>query len=273
MEGGITLPFSSTSVAEIPASCCSDEVAGAGKSSSTAAGVSADLMDLQRRQILRELQVTVDRYNDSFRSLSLMLADLELLRQENLALRAENLEFSLFLEEERNNVLAANPESCGVLDPRSTVPQIGMDENLPPGDGIIPRNEKTGVLGVVPKSISIRSKGFLAVDHASGRSGGTAEDVSASGNQVGEADGMGISVEVFNQGMAKTELCNKWEEMGWCPYGDQCQFAHGVDELRPVIRHPRYKTQLCRMIGGPGGCPYGHRCHFRHAHLHTQNSQ
>lgn len=92
-------------------------------------------------------------------------------------------------------------------------------------------------------------------------------------DQVGEADGMGISVEVFNQGMAKTELCNKWEEMGWCPYGDQCQFAHGVDELRPVIRHPRYKTQLCRMISGPGGCPYGHRCHFRHAHLHTQNNQ
>lgn len=184
MEGGIALPFSSTSASEIPASCCSEEVAGAGKSSSTAAGVSADLIDVQRRQILRELQFLVDRYNDSFRSLSLVLADLELLRQENLALRAENLEFSLFLEEQKNNVLGATSESCGVLDPRSAVPQIGMDENLPPGEGIIPRNEKSGVLSVVPKSISIRSKGFLAVDHASGRSGGTAEDVSASGDII-----------------------------------------------------------------------------------------
>lgn len=69
----------------------------------------------------------------------------------------------------------------------------------------------------------------------------------------------------YNQGMVKTELCNKWQESGACPYGDNCQFAHGVRELRPVMRHPRYKTQICRMVLTGGTCPYGHRCHFRHS--------
>ena len=72
-------------------------------------------------------------------------------------------------------------------------------------------------------------------------------------------------LDVYNQGMFKTELCNKWEETGACPYWDQCQFAHGVSELRPVIRHPRYKTEVCRMVLNGEVCPYGHRCHFRHS--------
>ncbi|KAL5202218.1 hypothetical protein ABZP36_013170 [Zizania latifolia] len=75
----------------------------------------------------------------------------------------------------------------------------------------------------------------------------------------------GLEFEVYNQGMLKTELCNKWEETGACPYGDQCQFAHSIAELRPVIRHPRYKTEVCRMVLAGGVCPYGHRCHFRHS--------
>lgn len=71
--------------------------------------------------------------------------------------------------------------------------------------------------------------------------------------------------EVCSQGMFKTELCNKWQETGTCPYGDNCQFAHGIAELRPVIRHPRYKTEVCRMVLAGDSCPYGHRCHFRHS--------
>ena len=51
---------------------------------------------------------------------------------------------------------------------------------------------------------------------------------------------------------------------GTCPYGDHCQFAQGITELRPVIRPPRYKTELCRMVLAGDTCPYGHRCHFRH---------
>lgn len=74
-----------------------------------------------------------------------------------------------------------------------------------------------------------------------------------------------VEFEVYNQGMLKTELCNKWQETGTCPYGENCQFAHGITELRPVIRHPRYKTEVCRMVLAGDMCPYGHRCHFRHS--------
>nr|CAD1834206.1 unnamed protein product [Ananas comosus var. bracteatus] len=86
------------------------------------------------------------------------------------------------------------------------------------------------------------------------------------GGGQGEGPGKeGMELEVYNQGMFKTELCNKWEESGECPYGEHCQFAHGIGELRPVIRHPRYKTEVCRMVLAGDACPYGHRCHFRHA--------
>ncbi|KAJ6684325.1 ZINC FINGER CCCH DOMAIN-CONTAINING PROTEIN 15 [Salix viminalis] len=85
------------------------------------------------------------------------------------------------------------------------------------------------------------------------------------GKRSEEEIAAGMELEVFNQGMWKTELCNKWQETGTCPYGNNCQFAHGIGELRPVIRHPRYKTQACRMVLAGGVCPYGHRCHFRHS--------
>jgi butyrate response factor 1 len=37
-----------------------------------------------------------------------------------------------------------------------------------------------------------------------------------------------------------------------------------MEELRYVLRHPRYKTELCRMVAAGGKCSYAHRCHFRH---------
>jgi len=81
----------------------------------------------------------------------------------------------------------------------------------------------------------------------------------------GPDEAAALELEVYDQGMFKTELCNKWQETGECPYGDHCQFAHGIGEIRPVIRHPRYKTEVCRMVLAGDTCPYGHRCHFRHA--------
>ena len=81
-----------------------------------------------------------------------------------------------------------------------------------------------------------------------------------------------LEMEVYNQGMFKTELCNKWQDTGTCPYGDHCQFAHGITELRPVIRHPRYKTEICRMVLSGDRCPYGHRCHFRHSLTEEERS-
>ena len=65
----------------------------------------------------------------------------------------------------------------------------------------------------------------------------------------------------------KTELCRSWIETGECRYNDKCQFAHGRDELRCVVRHPKYKTQVCRTYTTTGQCPYGNRCRFIHEKL------
>ncbi|CAF0725647.1 unnamed protein product [Brachionus calyciflorus] len=62
----------------------------------------------------------------------------------------------------------------------------------------------------------------------------------------------------------KTELCRQFSENGQCKYGDKCQFAHGVDELKDVRRHPKYKTDFCKTFHSKGFCPYGPRCHFIH---------
>ncbi|XP_076845847.1 mRNA decay activator protein ZFP36L1 [Brachyhypopomus gauderio] len=62
----------------------------------------------------------------------------------------------------------------------------------------------------------------------------------------------------------KTELCRTYEESGTCKYGVKCQFAHGMEELRGLNRHPKYKTEPCRTFHTIGFCPYGARCHFIH---------
>ena len=68
-----------------------------------------------------------------------------------------------------------------------------------------------------------------------------------------------------NPSRYKTELCRPFQEYGYCKYGDKCQFAHGIHELRALPRHPKYKTDLCRTFHTRGFCPYGPRCHFIHS--------
>ncbi|EFJ52190.1 CCCH-type zinc finger protein, partial [Volvox carteri f. nagariensis] len=65
----------------------------------------------------------------------------------------------------------------------------------------------------------------------------------------------------------QTEMCRSWTETGSCRYGSKCQasFAHGPEELRPVVRHPKYKTEHCRTFAATGICQYGNRCRFIHA--------
>lgn len=62
----------------------------------------------------------------------------------------------------------------------------------------------------------------------------------------------------------KTELCKHYTENGSCRYGSKCQFAHGEDELRGVLRHPKYKTTRCKAFLSTGKCMYGSRCRFIH---------
>ncbi|XP_060530280.1 protein TIS11 [Cylas formicarius] len=73
-----------------------------------------------------------------------------------------------------------------------------------------------------------------------------------------------VTATTVNTSRYKTELCRPYEEFGVCKYGDKCQFAHGINELRSLARHPKYKTELCRTFHTIGFCPYGPRCHFVH---------
>lgn len=73
-----------------------------------------------------------------------------------------------------------------------------------------------------------------------------------------------VAATTVNTSRYKTELCRPYEEFGVCKYGDKCQFAHGMNELRSLARHPKYKTELCRTYHTVGFCPYGPRCHFVH---------
>jgi len=68
----------------------------------------------------------------------------------------------------------------------------------------------------------------------------------------------------FNTHLFKTEICRRWTQMGFCPWGGSCRFAHGAKELRMrPIMHRKFKTVRCRKYLA-GYCPYGSRCCFVH---------
>ena len=68
----------------------------------------------------------------------------------------------------------------------------------------------------------------------------------------------------FNTARYKTEMCQRFTETGECRFMDKCQFAHGIDELRQVTKHPKFKTIPCKTFHQTGICSYGSRCNFLH---------
>jgi len=97
---------------------------------------------------------------------------------------------------------------------------------------------------------------------------GNGINVNSNANDAGKLRDRAMSESDRNQrtqtSRYKTELCRPFEENGTCKYGDKCQFAHGLHELRNLSRHPKYKSELCRTFHTVGFCPYGPRCHFIH---------
>ncbi|KAG6412963.1 hypothetical protein SASPL_125658 [Salvia splendens] len=207
------------------------------------------------------------------------------LRQENVNLKMANID----LNNRLNLLLNSLPPFRGVeSDPpgldnilnrfrKMSAEEEGTSENEAVGVAQSPTSvmdSGQGGLGEkqlhFPKCISVRSNGYLKAARAYGNVSGSGVVKPSNENNgtqkvyVKGEEEQAVELEVYNQGMLKTELCNKWQQTGACPYGDDCQFAHGIAELRPVIRHPRYKTEVCRMILHGVPCPYGHRCHFRH---------
>ena len=66
----------------------------------------------------------------------------------------------------------------------------------------------------------------------------------------------------------KTELCQKFQTTGKCPYGYKCRFAHGKKELLRKNKSKNYKKLPCKTFYQKGYCPYGSRCNFRHNEKH-----
>lgn len=66
-------------------------------------------------------------------------------------------------------------------------------------------------------------------------------------------------------GNQRTEMCWNMVELGRCPYGDKCEFAHCTEELRTRPKPPGYRTALCKNFFKDGICYYGTRCRFSHS--------
>ncbi|GMI85527.1 hypothetical protein like AT1G66810 [Hibiscus trionum] len=200
---------------------------------------------LNHARLILEYQQLSDHFDLCFSRLQALMGELETLRQKNRDLRVANTELIKLLS------LSSNATAMNNRDLRF--------EKLPDlNDKIWERGTKNSL----HRSVSFGSRSYRKVNQHQ-RVVSPSPRVCVTSVERREEKGM--EMEVYNQGMVKTELCNKWQETGSCPYGELCQFAHGIAELRPVIRHPRYKTQVCRMVLAGEACPYGHRCHFRHS--------
>ncbi|XVF20713.1 hypothetical protein REPUB_Repub12eG0026800 [Reevesia pubescens] len=209
---------------------------------------------LNQARLILEYQKLCDHYDLCFEHLQAIIKEIETLRRENNDLRVANTELIKLL----------SLSSQAAMNNRNIQREELWDLNVKMWE----RRNNNAQRNSLPKSVSVRSSNYLKVKQQQGSS--NQQRVVNPSLRVyvpseSRRDEKAIELDAYNQGVVKTELCNKWQETGTCPYGDHCQFAHGINELRPVIRHPRYKTQVCRMVLAGETCPYGHRCHFRHS--------
>ena len=64
----------------------------------------------------------------------------------------------------------------------------------------------------------------------------------------------------------KLELCKSYAEGGFCIYGDNCFFAHGLSEL--VMHQPTLRKKMCRNYHQHKYCKFGSRSNFVHDPQH-----
>ena len=81
-----------------------------------------------------------------------------------------------------------------------------------------------------------------------------------------------------NPSKYKTNLCKHFLNPKGCSFGEKCQFAHGINELRSDIENPNlinnekkktpnplnYKIVKCKYWEKDGTCRYGTLCTFAH---------
>ncbi|KAK1578745.1 hypothetical protein Q3G72_032842 [Acer saccharum] len=205
----------------------------------------------QTRQVLEHQQL-YDHYDICLSRLQDFNGEIETLCRENADLQLANTALLKILTNSFNypNIKEV---SAGEFSPKSVMEPNRCSQN-------------TNVLGrdhSLPKSISVRT------NMKANQPNTTDSDLIRRRVEKREEERKAVvEMELYNQGMWKTELCNKWEQTATCPYAQNCQFAHGITELQPIIRHPKYKTQVCKMVLYGDTCPYGQRCHFRHSLTH-----
>lgn len=73
-----------------------------------------------------------------------------------------------------------------------------------------------------------------------------------------------IEINKINKSLYKTELCESFVTTGKCRYGNKCQFAHGLSELKLKDVTNNYRTKHCSSWIKYGYCKYGNRCLFKH---------
>ena len=59
-------------------------------------------------------------------------------------------------------------------------------------------------------------------------------------------------------------LCKNWVLYNNCYFKDICSFAHGEKELRFDSNVEAYKTKVCKKFQDLGYCNYGNRCQYLH---------
>lgn len=178
-------------------------------------------------------------------------------------------------------------------------PTLSLDPN---GSG--PSPVKVSPLQVVPSAMGkTRSASFNNNDSESHKAPLLNRFGSFSGAKVihdpMSTGALGKQRSPVNRSLYHTELCRTFSMIGFCPYGDSCQFAHGAQQLRAkihsvaarvssssrsvkdeqtihqqqhqVARHSTftrdrrtYKTELCRQFQQIGHCDYDNQCLFAH---------
>ncbi|QLQ82363.1 hypothetical protein HG537_0H01250 [Torulaspora globosa] len=89
-------------------------------------------------------------------------------------------------------------------------------------------------------------------------------DVSRKTDHIANTTRVPDSQQQLNKELYKTELCESFTTKGHCKYGNRCQFAHGLGELKFKQRSTNFRTKPCVNWTKLGYCPYGKRCCFKH---------
>eukprot|EP00405_Crypthecodinium_cohnii_P024172 CAMPEP_0206489512 /NCGR_PEP_ID=MMETSP0324_2-20121206/43306_1 /ASSEMBLY_ACC=CAM_ASM_000836 /TAXON_ID=2866 /ORGANISM="Crypthecodinium cohnii, Strain Seligo" /LENGTH=226 /DNA_ID=CAMNT_0053969249 /DNA_START=103 /DNA_END=784 /DNA_ORIENTATION=+ len=85
--------------------------------------------------------------------------------------------------------------------------------------------------------------------------------------EFGEEEGS--NHEDYRSRLTKTRICKYWQE-GDCPFGSDCRFAHGNNDLQS--RPDLHKTKMCFFKDFPDGCRVAN-CRFAHSDAELEEAK